>query len=81
MIDISVIIPVYNAETTLNRSIDSILNQNWDGNILEDIEIILVDDIKAMRPGLPELLFEEVIRISKLSDTDLTVIKTFRKNE
>ncbi len=44
MYKISVIIPVYNAENTLSRSIDSILNQKWEGNILEDIEIILVDD-------------------------------------
>ena len=43
-----------------------------------DGEIIEVDDIKAMRTGLPELLFEEVINVSKLSDTDLTAIKTFR---
>ena len=41
-------------------------------------EIILADDVKAMRAGLPELIFEEVITISKLSDTDLTAIKTFR---
>ena len=41
-------------------------------------EVILPEDVKAMRAGLPELIFEEVIRISKLTDTDLTAIKTFR---
>ena len=44
MYKLSVIIPVYNAENTLIRAIDSVLNQKWDGNISEDIEIILVDD-------------------------------------
>ena len=41
---ISVIIPVYNAEKTLNRAINSILNQKWDGDLLKDIEILLIDD-------------------------------------
>ena len=41
-------------------------------------ETILVEDIKNMRAGLPELLFDEVIRISKLSEDDLTSIRTFR---
>jgi glycosyltransferase involved in cell wall biosynthesis len=44
MYKISVIIPVFNAENTLNRAIDSILNQNWEGNVTEDIEIVLCDD-------------------------------------
>lgn len=35
----SVIIPVYNAEKTLRRCVDSLLNQNY-----EDAEIILVND-------------------------------------
>ncbi len=38
-IKVSVIIPVYNVEKTLNRCIDSILNQT-----LKEIEVILVDD-------------------------------------
>ena len=41
---ISVVIPVYNAEETLRKAIDSLLIQNWNGNFEEDIEIILVDD-------------------------------------
>lgn len=35
----SVIIPVYNAEKTLRRCVNSLLNQNY-----EDAEIILVND-------------------------------------
>lgn len=40
-----------------------------------------VEEIKKLPAGLPRVLFEQVIRISKLSDDDLTVIKSFRKNE
>lgn len=36
---VSVIVPIYNAEVTLNKCIDSLLNQS-----LSNIEIILVDD-------------------------------------
>ena len=36
---ISVIIPVYNAETTLNKCVDSVLGQQF-----PDFEVILVDD-------------------------------------
>lgn len=39
MIKISVIIPVYNAEKTLKKCLDSILNQS-----LKEIEIILIND-------------------------------------
>ncbi len=46
-----------------------------------DGEIVTVDDIKQMRTGLPEIIFEQVIRVSKLSDEDLTIIKSFRKNK
>lgn len=44
MYKISVIIPVYNAESTLKKAIESVISQNWEGNFLEDVEIILVDD-------------------------------------
>lgn len=37
--DVSIIVPVYNAESTLARSVDSLLQQD-----LNDLEIILVDD-------------------------------------
>jgi glycosyltransferase involved in cell wall biosynthesis len=41
---VSVIVPAYNGEENLARCVDSLINQKWNGNILEDIEIILVDD-------------------------------------
>ena len=37
--NVSVVIPVYNAEKYINKCIDSIINQT-----LDDIEIILIDD-------------------------------------
>lgn len=43
MYKISIVIPVYNAESTLKNAIDSIF-QKWNGDFLEDIEIILIDD-------------------------------------
>ncbi|MCC8140681.1 MAG: glycosyltransferase [Lachnospiraceae bacterium] len=36
---VSIVVPVYNAETFLNRCVDSLIAQTW-----ENIEIILVDD-------------------------------------
>lgn len=36
---ISIIIPVYNAETTLERSVKSVLTQEYD-----NLEVILVND-------------------------------------
>ena len=36
---LSIIIPVYRVEDTLNRCVESVLNQN-----LADFEVILVDD-------------------------------------
>lgn len=46
MVDISIIVPVYNVEELLPRCIDSILNQTK-----KDIEIILVDDGAADGSG------------------------------
>ena len=42
----SVIIPVYNAENTINRCVDSLLNQSY-----EDFEIVLVNDGSKDRSG------------------------------
>ena len=42
-----------------------------------DDETIPVEVVKDMMPGMPEILFEHVIRISKLTESDLTSIKSF----
>lgn len=39
-----------------------------------------VEEIKTLPAGLPSVIFEQVIRISKLSDDDLSIIKSFRKD-
>jgi len=39
------------------------------------------DAVKDFAVGVPEEIFGHVVRISSLSDDDLTVIKTFRKIE
>ena len=39
------------------------------------------EEIKGLPAGLPDILFEQVINISKLSDDDLLTVKSFRKNE
>ena len=36
------------------------------------------EDIMALPNGIPELLFQETIRISNLTESDLTTIKQFR---
>ena len=46
-----------------------------------DGEKVTPDMVKGMVVGLPELLFTEVINVSRLSDNDLTMVKQFRKNE
>lgn len=43
-------------------------------------ETITTEEVKELKAGLPAILFKEVINISKLSDDDLTVIKSFRKD-
>ena len=39
------------------------------------------DEVENFDVGIPEKIFQEVIRISNISDDDLTVIKQFRINE
>lgn len=43
---ISIIVPVYNAEKTLNKCVDSILNQTF-----QDWELLLIDDGSTDRSG------------------------------
>lgn len=40
-----------------------------------------IEAVKGFSVGIPEKIFMEVVRISNLSDTDLTSIKQFRKEE
>ena len=39
------------------------------------------DAVENFAVGVPEQIFEEVVRISSLSEGDLTAIKQFRKTE
>ena len=43
---VSIIVPVYNAEKTLNKCVDSILNQTF-----QDWELLLIDDGSTDRSG------------------------------
>ena len=42
---------------------------------------ITEDAVEGFRVGVPEAIFTEVIRISNLSDKDLSAVKQFRKKE
>ena len=46
-----------------------------------DGEKVTTDEVRNMIVGLPELIFTQVINVSRLSDADLTMVKQFRKNE
>ena len=37
------------------------------------------EQVEDFLPGIPEQIFTEVVRISHLKDSDLTIIKNFRK--
>ena len=45
-----------------------------------DGETVTASDIRELKAGFPAVIFKEVVRISKLSDEDLTVIKSFRED-
>lgn len=45
-----------------------------------DGEHISVDDVKVLPAGIPDMLFDEIIKISNLTDSDLTTVKKFRNN-
>ena len=40
-------------------------------------DTVTADDIKELKAGLPGVIFKEVIRISKLSQDDLSLVKSF----
>lgn len=40
-----------------------------------------VEVVEGFKVGVPELIFEHVVRISNLSEGDLTAIRQFRKDE
>ena len=44
-----------------------------------DDDKFTVDDVRNLDKGVPELIFKEVVRISKLNESDLSAIKNFRK--
>ena len=45
-----------------------------------DGETVTASDVKELKAGLPGVIFKEVIRISKLSNEDLTMVKSFRED-
>lgn len=60
MVTISIIIPVYNAESTLRQCVDSIISQDF-----EDYELLLIDD--GSTDGSPALCDEYMKRDSHVS--------------
>lgn len=44
-----------------------------------DDDTFTADDVRNLDKGVPELIFKEVVRISKLNESDLSAIKNFRK--
>ena len=37
------------------------------------------EQVEALPAGIPEQIFNEIVRISNIKDNDLTIIKNFRK--
>ena len=70
---ISVIIPAYNAEKTIEEAVDSVLSQTY-----ENIEVILIDDHSSDgTKELLEALADKDPRVRVLSnDTNIGVLKT-----
>jgi len=46
-----------------------------------DGEKVKPEQVEALPAGLPEQIFNEIIRISNIKDNDLTIIKQFRKEQ
>jgi hypothetical protein len=51
------------------------------GLTIDDEEPITPEQIQQLPHGIPEQIFNHIIRISKLTDKDLTIIKQFRNNK
>ena len=47
----------------------------------DEEEPITPEQIQQLPTGVPEQIFNHIIRISKLTDKDLTIIKQFRNNK
>ena len=67
MIDISVIVPVFNSEKTLNRCLDSILNQTF-----KNFEVICVNDGSQDNSG-------QILNEYKMKDERIKVIEQKNK--
>ena len=69
---VSVVIPAYNAEGTLQRMLDSVLGQTW-----RDLQVILVDDGSTDRTaGLAGKAAERDPRLSVISRDNLGISST-----
>ena len=42
-------------------------------------EKVTPEQVEALPTGIPEQIFNEIVRISNIKDNDLTIIKNFRK--
>ena len=66
---VSVIIPCFNAETSIGKSIESVYEQDWN-----NIELIVVDD------GSTDNSKKEIVKWRDLSDDRFTLKYVFQKN-
>ena len=44
-------------------------------------ETVKPEQVENLPAGIPEQIFNEIIRISNINDNDLTIIKNFRKDQ
>ena len=44
-------------------------------------ETVKPEQVERFKVGVPEQIFNEIIRISNINDNDLTIIKNFRKDQ
>ena len=76
---ISVILPVYNVEKYIEKSIDSLMNQSIG---FEKLQIILIDGTEKLSTGLREKLYKkckekglQFIATRTTDDTAMTVVE------